>query len=237
MHAVRSALTAQDLVFAYLAVFPQTRVLPIDVRAHDPAAAEREVLMRVESVRCGDVRAKMQAIAQPDDTQGWRILCGFYVDKPLWHANVQPVWAQAAAHGHWERALRVGLRLAHKFTRPRDVFVRASAHASPPSLLLSLLQALSGCARDAGRANDATLCSCPETVSLREEFWTLVCSSTPLAALTLPLMQLTHSWNALTVSARTPDGARAESTSLATGAPLPSPTAPTRATLVRRRAP
>ena len=197
--------TTRKLVFAYLAVLPQALVLAADANC----PPEQSVQMRVESVRCGDLQAKLQSTARGGGVGSWRVLCGFYVDQKAWRSTVRAAWQAAAMRGSWEHALREGLRLACVHARRKSVFVKSSARSNPVSPLLQALQTFTV-------RRGATKLRGERAVSLRREFWQLVSGNQSLVCICPRLTHLTRSWNALAVSAQTPHDAR--------GAPTTSPT-------------
>ena len=77
------------LLFAYLAVRPTVQVRTADggrLGADQPTTA-----VKVESVRQGDLVAKMQAKNQCASSNGWRVLLGFYVTASAWKKGVRPI--------------------------------------------------------------------------------------------------------------------------------------------------
>lgn len=168
------------VVFAYLAVRPEMHVAPAD---NNTETQQRSVVsMRVESVRNGDLRAKMQAKNQCVSTNGWRVLFGFYVKQTLWRKHVNTVWSKCAASGDWEQTVREGLCLADKFSHHNKVYVNASAQSSPPSPLLSALQMFTN--------------RIVSSSKLKNEFWNVVCSQKTLHTLSPKLKDITRSLNA-----------------------------------------
>lgn len=168
------------VVFAYLAVCPRATVTAADEMSSGDA--KMNVLMRVECVRSGDLRAKMHAKNQSMASRGWRVLFGFYVKQSAWRKHVNTQWSRVASVDTWENTVREGMRLASEHSHNDRVYVNASAQSSPASPLLSALQLFSE------RAHEST--------ELSATFWHLILSSYPLSRIVPKLDALTRSLSA-----------------------------------------
>lgn len=150
------------LLFAYLAVRPTVRVATADggrLASDQPSTA-----VKVESVRQGDLVAKMQAKNQCASSNGWRVLLGFYVTTNAWKKCVRGVWTKAAETGDWEKCVREGLKLSKKHGYGSCVYVSTAAQCDPESPLLTSLQRM----RAAKETTDDARVVPPK------EFWRLV---------------------------------------------------------------
>jgi len=150
------------LLFAYLAVRPAVRVQTADGGRLVPDAPT--TYLKVESVRQGDLAAKMQAKNQCASSNGWRVLFGFYVTAKTWKNYVRPSWTKAAETGDWEACVREGLKLAKKHNTGAVVFVSTAARCQPESPLLTFLQRMQ--ASDSENVDRAS----------SRDFWKLVAS-------------------------------------------------------------
>ena len=151
------------LLFAYLAVRPTVQVRTADggrLGADQPTTA-----VKVESVRQGDLVAKMQAKNQCASSNGWRVLLGFYVTASAWKKGVRAVWTKAAETGDWEKCVREGLKLSRKHGQGSAVYVSTAARCEPESPLLASLQRM----RAEGKEPADGACVFPP-----KEFWKLV---------------------------------------------------------------
>lgn len=130
----------QQRIFAYLAVCPG-----VPVAAADCVWQQKEapLLMQVASVRGGDLSAKMLARNQGARSDGWKVLCGFFVQEMSWRNHVRSAWSETASGTDWERAVWRGLQLACRYGRTNNIYVSDSARATPPSALLATLQNMS----------------------------------------------------------------------------------------------
>jgi len=128
------------LLFAYLAVRPTVRVATADGGRLVPDKPATSV--KVESVKQGDLTAKMQAKNQCASSNGWRVLFGFYVTASSWRKCVRGVWTKAAESGDWETCVREGLKLANKHNKSSVIYVSTAARCQPESPLLTFLQRL-----------------------------------------------------------------------------------------------
>ena len=149
------------MLFAYLAVRPTVRVATADGGrlAQDKPATS----VKVESVKQGDLTAKMEAKNQCASSNGWRVLFGFYVTASAWKKCVRGIWIKAAESGDWETCVREGLKLAKKHNKGSVIYVSTAARCQPESPLLAFLQRLQA-AGGGETANPA----------LSQEFWRLV---------------------------------------------------------------
>jgi glutaredoxin-related protein len=128
------------LLFAYLAVRPIVQVTSAD---GGRLAPEKErTAVKVESVRQGDLTAKMQAKNQCVSSNGWRVLFGFYVTASAWRKSVRNTWTKTTESGNWEVCVREGLKLAKRYGEGAQVYVSAAAQCEPGSPLLTTLQHL-----------------------------------------------------------------------------------------------
>lgn len=153
------------LLFAYLAVRPTVRVTSADGGCLAPE--KERTAVKVESVRQGDLTAKMQAKNQCISSNGWRVLFGFYVTASAWKRSVRNTWTKTTESGDWEVCVREGLKLAKKYGEGAQVYVSAAAQCEPESPLLSTLQHLQV------RYDDNNVDKV--TASLKE-FWKIVAS-------------------------------------------------------------
>lgn len=148
------------LLFAYLAVRPTVRVATADGGRLVPDKPATSV--KVESVRQGDLTAKMQAKNECASSNGWRVLFGFYVTASAWRKYVRGIWAKAAESGDWETCVREGLKLAKKHNKGSVVYVSTAARCQPESPLLTFLQRLQAVGDD------------PANRAPSQDFWRLV---------------------------------------------------------------
>jgi len=151
------------LLFAYLAVRPRVHVRTADggrLGSDQPFTA-----VKVESVKQGDLVAKMQAKNQCESSKGWRVLLGFYVTAAAWRKSVRAVWTKVAETGDWEKCVREGLKLSKKHGRGSAVYVSTAARCEPESPLLTSLQRM----RAANMESSDGACVVPP-----KEFWKLV---------------------------------------------------------------
>ena len=156
-HCLMSGISVA-LLFAYLAVRPTVRVATADggrLIADKPATA-----VKVESVKQGDLTAKMEAKNQCASSNGWRVLFGFYVTASAWRKCVRGVWTKAAESGDWETCVREGLKLAKKHNKGSVIYVSTAARCQPESPLLTFLQRLQAAESD--------------TANQTRDFWRLV---------------------------------------------------------------
>lgn len=170
------------LLFAYLAVRPTVRVATADGGRLAPDKPATSV--KVESVKQGDLTAKMQAKNQCASSNGWRVLFGFYVTASSWRKCVRGVWTKAAESGDWETCVREGLKLANKHNKSSVIYVSTAARCQPESPLLTFLQRLQASGGDA--ANQT------------RDFWRLVGSRRSTKWVNAQLKaRLRRSWTAL----------------------------------------
>lgn len=151
------------LLFAYLAVRPREQVATADGGRLVPNKPATSV--KVESVKQGDLTAKMQAKNQCASSNGWRVLFGFYVTATAWRKCVRGVWTKTAESEDWEACVREGLKLAKKHNEGSVVYVSTAARCRPESPLLTFLQRL----QVAGKEASDGACVFPP-----KEFWRLV---------------------------------------------------------------
>ena len=135
------------LLFAYLAVRPTVRVATADGGRLVPDKPATSV--KVESVRQGDLTAKIKAKNQCTSSNGWRVLFGFYVTASAWKKCVRGIWSKAAESGDWEICVREGLKLAKKHNKGSVIYVSTAARCQPESPLLTFLQRLQAAGGDA----------------------------------------------------------------------------------------